>query len=168
MASEANSTTSGRGVPGFRFPALRSGFVRAHSRAEDGQALVEAAISLPIVAAFVFTLIEMCLAFYSFCLISEAAREGTRYAIVHGATCQTSGNASCTATAISVNSYVTHLAYPNLGGGTMTAATTFLDGNENAGSRVQVKVTYVFPINLPFVPRNSISMGSTSTMYIIQ
>ncbi len=142
--------------------------MRAFSCAEDGQALVEAAISLPIVAAFVFTLIEMCLAFYSFCLISEAAREGTRYAIVHGATCQTASNASCTASSTSVNNYVTHLAYPNLGGGTMTAATTFLDGNENAGSRVQVKVTYVFPINLPFVPRNSISLASTSTMYIIQ
>jgi Flp pilus assembly protein TadG len=135
---------------------------------ENGQALVEMAISFPIVATFVFTMIEICLAFYSFCLISECAREGTRYAIVRGATCMTSSNSSCTASSSSINSYVSQIGFPNLGGGTVTPSTTFPDGNQNPGSRVQVHVTYVFPISVPFVPKNSISMGSTSVMYIVQ
>lgn len=134
----------------------------------DGQALIEAALALPIVAAFMFTMIESCLAYYSYCMISESAREATRYAIVHGATCTTSSNASCTATAASINSYVTSLGWPNLGTGTMTASTSFPNGTQNPGNPVQVTVTYVFPIQLPFVPKNSISMSSTSEMYIIQ
>ncbi|MGO9434560.1 MAG: TadE/TadG family type IV pilus assembly protein [Terracidiphilus sp.] len=135
---------------------------------EDGQALVEMAITFPLVAAFVFTMIEVCLAFYSFCMISECAREGTRYGIVRGATCVTSSNASCTASASSINAYVSQIGFPNLGAGTVTPTTTFPDGNQNPGSRVQVKVTYVFPVNLPFVSKNSISMASTSVMYIVQ
>ena len=135
---------------------------------ESGQALIEAAIALPILAAFLFTMIELCLVFYSYNLSSELAREGTRYAIVHGATCLTSSNASCTASATAINSYVSHLGWPNLGGGTITPATSFPDGNENPGNRVQVQVTYVFPVDLPFVPQSSISMKSSSVMYFIQ
>ena len=138
------------------------------SSCEQGQAVIEAAIALPIVSAFVFAMIEICLAFYSFCMISESAREATRYAIVHGATCQTAAKSSCTASISSINTYVTTLGWPNLGNGTITANTSFPDGNQNPGSRVQVKVNYVFPIQLPFVPRNSISMASSSVMYFIQ
>lgn len=136
--------------------------------ATDGQALIEAALTLPLVCAFMFTMIEACLAYYSYCMISESAREGTRYAMVHGATCTTSGNASCTATAASINSYVTSLGWPNLGAGTLSASTSFPNGTQNPGNPVQITVKYVFPINLPFVPSNSISMSSTSVMYIVQ
>lgn len=135
---------------------------------EDGQALVEFALTSCIVFGFVFCLIELCLAFYTHCLISETAREGTRYAMVHGATCVTASQASCTATASSVNAYASGLGWPNLGGGALSVATTFPDGNQNPGSRVQVSVNYVFPITLVFVPKNSISMSSTSEMYIVQ
>lgn len=135
---------------------------------EHGQALVEAALTMPLILAFAFTMIELCLAFYSYCTISESAREASRYAVVHGATCKDANNASCTAPAASINTYATSIGWPNLGAGVMTANTTFPDGDQNPGSRVQVTVTYVFPINLPFVPPNSISMASTSLMYIVQ
>jgi hypothetical protein len=135
---------------------------------QEGQAIMEMAITFPLVAAFLFTMIEICLAFYSFCMISERAREGTRYGIVRGGTCVTSSNASCTASISSINSFVSQLGYPNLGNGTITPATTFPDGNQNPGSRIQVKVSYVFPVNLPFIQKNSISMASTSVMYIVQ
>jgi hypothetical protein len=67
-----------------------------------------------------------------------------------------------------VNSYVTGLGWPNLAGGTMTVATTYPNGNENVGSLVQVKITYVFAIHMVFVPTNSLTMTSTSKAYIIQ
>jgi Flp pilus assembly protein TadG len=137
-------------------------------RNECGQAIVEIAIALPIIAAFAFAMIELCLAFYSYCMISESAREGTRYAIVRGATCQTSTGASCTASAATLNGVVTQLGWPNLGNGTMSANTTYPDGNENPGSRVQVVVSYVFPYNIPFAPKGTIHMSSTSVMYIVQ
>ncbi len=135
---------------------------------ESGQALVEIALALPIIAAIVFTMIEICLAFYTYCMISESAREGTRYAIVRGATCQTASGASCTTSASTINGVVTQLGWPNLGGGTMSANTTYPDLDENPGHRVQVVVSYVFPYNIPFAPKGTIHMSSTSVMYIVQ
>jgi Flp pilus assembly protein TadG len=135
---------------------------------ESGQAIVEIAIALPVVAAFLFTLIEICLMFYSYCMISESAREATRYAIVRGATCVTAGGAPCTASSSDINNYVSQLSWPNLGNGTMSAATTFPDSNENPGSRVQVIVSYVLPYNIPFAPHGTLHLASTSVMYIVQ
>ncbi len=135
---------------------------------EDGQAVIEAAITLPVILAFVFVMIELCLMFYSYCMISETARETTRYAIVRGSTCTTAAKTSCTASAASINTYASQVSLPNLGGGTLTPATTFPDGNQNPGSRVQVTVSYIFPVTLPFVPKGSVAMSSSSTMYFIQ
>lgn len=165
-----------RSLPGARTLELRVERLarRLHSPgkskagSETGQAVIEVALALPLIAAFSFTIIELSLAFYTNCMISESAREGTRYAIVRGATCQTASGASCTATASAINSTVTSLKWPNLGNGTLSANTTFPDGNENPGSRVQVVVSYVFPYNIPFAPKGSLHMASTSVMYIVQ
>jgi len=138
------------------------------ARSEDGGSLIEMAVTLPLLFTLLFCFMELCLAFYSHDMISEAAREGSRYAIYHGATCPTSASPTCEATATQVNSYVTGLGWPNLAGGTMTVATTYPNGNENVGSLVQVKITYVFAIHMVFVPTNSLTMTSTSKAYIIQ
>ncbi len=146
----------------------RSTWKKSAESSQEGQALVEFALTSCVIFGFVFCLIELCLAFYTHCVVAETAREGTRYAIVRGATCVTASQASCTATASSINTFASGLGWPNLGNGTLSVATTFPDGNQNPGSRVQVKVTYVFPVNLVFVPQNSITMSSTSEMYIVQ
>jgi Flp pilus assembly protein TadG len=150
------------------FGSTRTGAGRRSSRGESGQAIIEIALALPMIAAFAFAVIEISLAFYSYCMISESAREGTRWAIVRGATCTTGGGASCTTTTSAINSEVSSLGWPNLGNGTMTPNASFPDGNQNPGSRVQVAVSYVFPYNLPFLPKGSIHMSSTSVMYIVQ
>ena len=68
--------------------------LRSRLRDEQGQSLVEFAITFSILIGFVFGFIEVCLMFYTYCMISECAREGTRYAAVHGTTCQTAALAS--------------------------------------------------------------------------
>lgn len=141
---------------------------KLRSRDESGQAIIEIALALPIIAAFTFMMIELCLIFYTYCMISESAREGTRYAIVRGAACQTGSGASCTASASAINAMVTGTGWPNLGGGTISANTTYPDGNETVGSRVQVVVSYAFPYNIPFAPKGTLQMSSTSVMYIVQ
>jgi hypothetical protein len=118
--------------------------------------------------AFIFGFIELSLAFYSYDLISELAREGTRYAIVHGSTCVTASGTSCTASAASIGTYVSGIGLPNLGAGTMSVAVSFPDGNEAPSSRVKVTVNYVFPYKVPFMMSGPISMSSNSEMYIIQ
>jgi Flp pilus assembly protein TadG len=141
---------------------------RCLSAGEQGSSLVEMAVALPTLFMFMFCFMEMCLAFYSFDMISEAAREGARYAMVHGAGCPNSTNPTCEATATQVNTYVSSLVWPNLAGGTITPNTTYPDGDEAVGHRVQVEVTYSFSVTMPFVPKKTISMTSTSQMKIIQ
>jgi hypothetical protein len=111
---------------------------------------------------------QLCVAFYSYNLISQVAREGSRYAMVRGASCPNTTNPTCEVTAAQVNSYVSGLGYPNIGGGTLTIATTYPNGNEAVGSPVKVTVTYVLNITMPFVPKNSLTMTSTSQAYIVQ
>ena len=138
-------------------------------RSEQGSALVEFALTVPILVTFFFGLIQVCLASYMHEVISETAREGTRYAMVHGSSCVTgNGSTSCTATAAAVTSYIAANGWPNIGGGTLGINTTYPDGNENPGNRVQVNVTYLFPFKIPFVPPSTLTMSSTSVTYIVQ
>jgi len=136
---------------------------------DEGSTLVEFAVTLPVMFMLLFMFMELCLMFYTRDMISEVAREGTRYAMVRGGSCPTTSNPTCKATAAQVNAYVNGIGWPNIGGGTMTVNTVYSDPtNESVGSTVQVTVTYVFKITMPFVPTNSITMSSSSKMYIIQ
>jgi len=130
--------------------------------------LIEFALSAPILLAFAIGFMEFCMAFYTYDAISELAREGTRYAIVRGATCVTSGGSSCTVTAANVNTYVMGQGFLNSSKGSMQVNTTYPDGNESPGSRVKVVVSYVFGFTIPFSSIKPASMSSTSEMYIIQ
>ena len=152
-------------------------FARKYRRGDrptdEGQALIEFALMLPLLLFFTFVLIEICLAYYSYCMISECAREGTRFAMVRGATCQFPSGASCTATPAQIQTFVSQIGYPNLGGGVMTPVATFpgatgSNPGDKPGSPVQVTVTYTLPVNLPFIPMNAISMSSTSVMNFVQ
>lgn len=144
---------------------------KGRRRGEDGQSLVEMALILPMMLGFVLGLIVIFLAFYTHEYLSELAREGSRYAAVHGSSCETSAGVSCTVTSGQVGTYVAGIGLPNLGGGSMTAnnvTTTYPDLDEVPPHRVQVTVTYTFPYKIPFVTSKSLSMSSTSEMNIIQ
>jgi Flp pilus assembly protein TadG len=138
-------------------------------RSEEGQSLVEFAMTFFILFGFVFGLMQTCLAYYTHEYISELAREGTRYAIVHGPSCETSAGASCAVAAAGINSYVSGLSWPNLAGGTMTPATTYIGvGGDLDGNFVKVTVTYVYPYKIPFFMKSNFNMSSSSVMTIIQ
>jgi len=151
-----------------RFNGLRGG-KRSRLRGEGGGALIEMAFSIPIMMLITVGLVELCMMFYTHAYISELAREGSRYAMLHGPTCLTAPSAtSCMATAANVNAYVSAINLPNLGGGTMTPATTYGASGDVAGGTVVVTVTYTFPFNVPFVPSKTVTMSSASTMTIVQ
>jgi Flp pilus assembly protein TadG len=132
--------------------------------------MVEFAVSISVALTVVFVLMELCLALYTYGMISETAREATRWAIVRGSTCQTGSGASCTTTTSAITTYAKGIGLPNLGGGTLTVTPSYPDtGNCTApGCRVKVSVAYTVPISLPFVPKNAIAMQSSSEMYILQ
>lgn len=154
----------------------RRDIMRRALRSESGATLIEFAISLSLMMTFLFVLLETCIAVYTYAMVSDCAREATRWAITRGSTCETSSSTSCTATAAQINAHATGMGFPNPAGGTISAnpGATFPDttGNcatDNApGCRVMVTLTYTMPIRLPFVPTNSISWTTSSEMYILQ
>ena len=60
--------------------------LRFRLREETGSTLVETALSITILLVLVIGIMDACLMVYSYHFISNAAREGTRYAIVRGNT----------------------------------------------------------------------------------
>jgi len=151
-----------------RLPA-RSGRKTSLLLGEEGAELVEVAMTLPILFGFVFGVIQVCLAFYTYEYISELAREGSRYAAFRGPSCVTSAGASCTATAAQINTYVQGLNTIDIGGGSMVVNTTYPGtGGELVNNPVKVTITYTFPYHIPFVMSKSLTMTSISQMTIVQ
>jgi Flp pilus assembly protein TadG len=146
---------------------------------EEGSSLIEFALTASALMAFCFVVMQICLAFYSAGMINECAQEATRWAITRGSTCQTPSLTSCTTTAAAIGTYAKGLKYPNLAGGTMTVDTTashmFPDTYNSVANcmtpavcRVKVAITYTVPITMPLVPKNSITLSTSSEMYFIQ
>lgn len=110
---------------------------------ERGQALVEFALILPVVLLLILGLFDVARAVEEENTLAFAAREATRYAIVHG-----SGAASPIAYCSScTNSTITDVVEQNaIGVPNISATVGFPDGNNDRGSRVSVDAT------APFVP----------------
>jgi Flp pilus assembly protein TadG len=152
---------------------------------EEGSSLVEMALSCAVVVTMLLGIVEMSFALFSYDYISDAAREGSRYAIVRGSkSCSnTPSLTNCNATADKVQTYIKGLGYPGINSANMTVTTTWLtasatkpttwstcsSGTCNApGNIVKVQVNYAFPISIPFVRLTTINVASTSQMVIAQ
>ena len=143
-------------------------------RSEDGSTLVEMALTMIILLMILFGLIEMCLALYTYHFVSDAAREGSRFAIVRGSACELPGY-ECNATATQIQTYVQGLGFPGINPSNMTVTTTWsaypggaVCACNDPGDLVTVNVSYKFPLAIPFVPASTLAMSSTSSMVISQ
>ena len=157
----------------MRRPLSHRALLRA-VRNSDGSVLIETAITTLIMMTCACIIMELSLAFYISGMISETAREGVRYAIVHGSTCATSTGASCTASGTSINTFTQSIGYPNAGGGALIASTTWPDTTGNCatsnapGCRVKISISYTFPIHIPLVPSKSLALSTSAVGYILQ
>jgi Flp pilus assembly protein TadG len=144
---------------------------------EQGSTLVETALSIVILLAFIFGIMETGFALYTYHFIAEAAREGTRYAIVRGSTC-TGFASACPAATSDIQSYVKNLGFPGIDMSKMTVSPTwsaYTSGSpcspgfcNSPGNLITVTVNYNFPLSIPFVPAQTIALSSTSAMIISQ
>jgi Flp pilus assembly protein TadG len=152
--------------------------MRGRWRDEDGETLVEFALSTVLLLTVVFGVMNVCLALFEYQIVAQSARDGSRYAMVRGNTCTASG-ASCTATVAQIQSYVQNEGYPGIVPASMSVAVSysaFPTGGTcspnanctNPGNLVTVKVTYPFVMHIPFTPANSLSLTSSSSMVISQ
>jgi Flp pilus assembly protein TadG len=146
-------------------------------RGAEGGSVVETALSAMVLLMLVFGIMETSLALYSYHFTSEAAREGTRYAMVRGSGCSGAG-AACPATASDVQTFVKNISMPGINPAEVTVQTVWPTSGSactpssnpcnNAGNLVEVTVEYAFPWSIPFVPASTLHMTSTSEMVISQ
>ena len=139
--------------------------VRDRWREDTGSSLVEFALISFMFVIVLAGVVEMGRMVLVYTTIANAAREGARYAIVHGAdqTVSPSGPGNpCTCP--NVKTVVKNFASAGLVDITaLTITVSYPDGDNNAGSHVNVKVTYPYD---PFVGYFSsllnTTLGSTS------
>lgn len=153
---------------------------------EEGSALVEFALSLPLILALLFGVIEVSYAIYSSSFINEAAREACRYAIVNGASCTGMPDCGFTDSNTTLQRYVQSLGYPGIDGSTITVTSTWYTpsptgvpnpswvacatgtGCNAAGDMVKVVVQYPFQLNIPYWTPVTVTLKTSSQMVISQ
>lgn len=117
-------------------------------RDERGQGQVEFAFTILTILVVVFMTIELCSAVYTYVVLSDAANEGLRYAIVNSSD---SGGAGTTA---KVKNYAANSLHDM---SDMTVLVQYPDGQTPPG-RVEITVSYPYAPYLGF-------MGNPPTMH---
>lgn len=141
----------------FRISACRFSHRSKAGRfgSEEGSLAVETALSLLLIIPMVFWLFEMCMLTYTYSVLGDAARQGVRYAIVHGSdssNCSGPSSGCADASGTNVISVVeSSAAYSFHDLSKMTVQATYPDLASSPGSRVTVIInyTYVPYIKLP-------------------
>jgi len=155
-------------VRSVRTALARSGRIRN----EEGQNLVEFALTFMILSSILFGIIWFGWALYVYNFVSEAAREATRYASVRGTAC--TGFSDCNIDSTGLTTFVQNMGYPaiNMTGvavtGSWPCASTANPPCNSPGNPVIVTVSYQFPLAIPFVQSQTLNLSSTSQMYISQ
>jgi Flp pilus assembly protein TadG len=146
-----------------------------------GQALVEFAFVLPVFLLLLYSIIEFGRYVYTVQILNNAAREGARYAIVHGSTslCPSGpmpggGTNACDPTGAKVTAVVTSYAvgvrsldvtFPAVTGCTTSPTDPCWAPNNQRQSTVTVQVRTTFNTFLP-VPLPAITVDGSSTLVI--
>ena len=147
-------------------------FQRRQSRRQPelsrGQTLVEFALVAPIFLLILFSIIDFGRYVYYVQVLNNAAREGARYAIVHGSKgIPSSGPGSSDASGANVKAVVRQHAIGVIGSAaTLQIDATWPDGTNVRGDTVNVTVTYPFNSIIPIVPIPPIEITGESTLVI--
>lgn len=155
--------------------SLHSGVTHGRRSSHRGQALVEFAFVAPIFFLLLFGIIDFGRYVYYVQILNNAAREGARYAIVHGSdSFQPVGPTQDDATVAGI---VRTYAVGVIGSGAVLSIHSYWADppvppnppnvpSNNRGSKVRVTVTYDFHSLIPIVPIPPITINGESTLVI--
>jgi len=129
---------------------------------QSGQSLIDFTVAAVTTLLVIFAVFEFSMVAYAYAVLGDAAREGVRYAVVHGTSSGTcSGpSAGCgDSTGANVTTVVKqYAAYSFHDASNITVTPTWPDSSSAPGSRVKVNLSYSY---IPFV---TIPGGVTPTM----
>ncbi|MCH7699187.1 MAG: pilus assembly protein [Chloroflexi bacterium] len=145
-------------------------WLRAAREPEQGQSLVEFALVSIVFFILAFGMVDAGRAVWNYNTLAQATREGTRYAIVHGAnSADPSGPGTVYYTPPNTDTNVTQQV-EKFGSGLnvsrLTVQTEWPDGSNTSGSHVKVTSQYQYEPMFNFLGLVSITMTSSSTMEI--
>jgi Flp pilus assembly protein TadG len=139
-------------------------------RSGRAQATVELAFAGIIFAMLILGGIDAGRAVWNYNTLAHAAREGTRYAIVHGATStDPSGPGSPYFTEPDIDTKVAEVVTENASGldtGRLVVEAEWPDGSNDVGAEVTVTARYTYEPIVDFLDIISFEMSSSSTMTI--
>jgi Flp pilus assembly protein TadG len=160
------------------------GFLRRLASDEGGSEIVEFAFSICVWMAGAFLVMYGSFALYAAHFVANAADEAARFAIVrgsswNGASCS-SNSLDCTASSTDIQNYVVKMLPPGLSPSKLTVSTSWPgttstgttcdseDGDNSPNCVVQVRIGYSFSFPLPFLPKSTLPLSSSSSMTISQ
>ena len=121
------------------------------ARGATGQAQVEFILSILFLVLFIFGTLELILLIYTYNVLAAAAKEGVRYAVVHGsdsANCSGPGGVGVTcpdSSGSNVQAAVKQYAqYSFHSTAAMTIAVIYPDSSCDPPGRVQVQINYAY------------------------
>jgi len=116
-----------------------------------GQALIEFVLSIFFIMMFIFGMLELVLLVYTYNVLADSAKEGVRYAVVHGTdssncsgpggggvSCSDSTGANVQATTARYAQYSFHTT------SSMTISVSYPDSSSVPPSRVRVQIVYPY------------------------
>ncbi len=135
--------------------ALRKPITRRFCRDTSGQAQVEFVLTILFVLLLIFGIFELIMLVYTYNVLADSAKEGVRYAIVHGsASAMPSTGSGCSTTAptdvMNVVTNYAQLSFHNITGMTVTvcypdgSSTSASDPPNAAPNRVSVTIDYPY------------------------
>jgi Flp pilus assembly protein TadG len=157
--------------------------IRRFRQDESGTELVEFALCLSVLLITTFAILDGSRLVYLNHYVGNAARDGSRYAMVRGSTwagtsCASATAYRCDAVSANVQSYVVTASPAVTSTAPLTVTTTWpgtsasgascdtSTGANSPGCIVKVQVTYRFTPMVPFIPGKAITLSSTSTVTI--
>ena len=142
-------------------------------RGEDGNNLIEYALTFMFFMSMLLGIVDFSRALYSYHFLSDAAREATRWAAVRGATCTNDGSCTAAASSADIITYVTNITPPGVDSTKLTTTATWPGSGtacnvaNNPGCPVEVQVSYNFTFVVPFIRTTPLNLSSTSQMIIL-
>lgn len=127
-------------------------FITRKLKKENGQAVVELAITLPILIMILCAIIDFGWLFNNQIMIDNCSREGARYAIVHSSE-----------TVATIKNYTRSVA-PSYLSDALTINVVYANGNVTVG--VNGNVDVLTPIVGVFTQGQTLALSSSSTMKV--
>uniref|UniRef100_A0A7C2WJA4 Pilus assembly protein n=1 Tax=Thermorudis sp. TaxID=1969470 RepID=A0A7C2WJA4_9BACT len=148
---------------------MRSRFSTHHRRAR-GQNLVEFALVVPVFLLFLFGTLEFGWLLYVDHQVTNAAREGARWAAVHGTRCEAAPPCTLATTELVRQQILDRVRLPDpdaLGVTLQVVDDANANGKPDPDERVRVQVSYPFrPLIGYALPVTEVNLSANSTMRV--